>query len=65
MNSEMIGNPTTMPWAFIFKRVDNVPRPSQLYEALSYLLIFVSSFIIYKNTLIKIGNGFILDMRSL
>ena len=59
MNSEMIGNPTTMPWAFIFKRIDNVPRhPAQLYEALSYLLIFASIFIIYKINSIKIGNGF-------
>jgi prolipoprotein diacylglyceryl transferase len=59
MNSEMIGNPTTMPWAFIFRRVDNIPRhPAQLYEALSYLLIFVSIFIIYKANTIKIGNGF-------
>lgn len=40
-NSEIIGRPTDMPWSVIFSRVDEVPRhPSQLYEALSYLLIF-------------------------
>jgi phosphatidylglycerol:prolipoprotein diacylglycerol transferase len=59
MNSEMIGNPTTMPWAFIFKRVDNIPRhPSQLYEAISYLIIFIIIFTIYKTKNIKLGNGF-------
>jgi phosphatidylglycerol:prolipoprotein diacylglycerol transferase len=59
MNSEMIGNPTTMPWAFIFKRVDNIPRhPTQLYEAISYLIIFIIVFTIYKTKNIKLGNGF-------
>lgn len=59
MNSEMIGNPTTMPWAFIFKRVDNIPRhPAQLYEAISYLIIFIIVFTIYKTKNIKLGNGF-------
>jgi prolipoprotein diacylglyceryl transferase len=41
MNSEIIGKPADVPWAFIFTRVDNVPRhPAQLYEALTYLLLF-------------------------
>jgi phosphatidylglycerol:prolipoprotein diacylglycerol transferase len=59
MNSEMIGNPTTMPWAFIFRRIDNVPRhPAQLYEAISYLIIFIIIFSIYKSKNIKLGDGF-------
>lgn len=59
MNSEMIGNPTTMPWAFIFKRIDNIPRhPAQLYEAISYFIIFSIIFITYKTKNIKLGNGF-------
>jgi phosphatidylglycerol:prolipoprotein diacylglycerol transferase len=59
MNSEMIGNPTTMPWAFVFKRIDNVPRhPAQLYEAVSYFIIFIIIFGIYKTKNIKFGNGF-------
>lgn len=42
MNSEIIGTPTDVPWAFIFERVDPLPRhPVQLYEALAYLLIFI------------------------
>lgn len=59
MNSEMIGNPTTMPWAFVFKRIDNIPRhPAQLYEAVSYFIIFIIIFGIYKTKKIKFGNGF-------
>lgn len=43
MNSEIIGRPTDVPWAFVFEQVDNVPRhPGQLYEALAYFcFIFV------------------------
>ncbi|PSR55517.1 prolipoprotein diacylglyceryl transferase [Adhaeribacter arboris] len=41
-NSEIIGRPTSVPWAFVFERVDLIPRhPGQLYEAISYLLIFI------------------------
>ena len=41
MNSEIIGKPTGLPWAFVFKYVDNIPRhPSQLYEVFGYLLTF-------------------------
>ena len=59
MNSEMIGNPTTMPWGFIFKRVDIIPRhPAQLYEAIAYFIIFIVLVIIYKTKNITIGNGF-------
>ena len=63
MNSEMIGNPTSMPWAFIFKRIDNIPRhPAQLYEAISYFLIFITVFTIYKTNNIKLGNGFLFGL---
>jgi prolipoprotein diacylglyceryltransferase len=49
MNSEIIGIPTTVPWAFIFEKDDNLPRhPAQLYEAIAYILIFVVVFYIYK-----------------
>jgi phosphatidylglycerol---prolipoprotein diacylglyceryl transferase len=63
MNSEMIGNPTTMPWAFIFRKVDTIPRhPAQLYEAISYLLIFILVFTVYKTKNIKLGNGFLFGL---
>jgi prolipoprotein diacylglyceryl transferase len=42
MNSEIIGRQADVPWAFIFTSVDLVPRhPSQLYEALAYLITFL------------------------
>jgi prolipoprotein diacylglyceryl transferase len=41
-NSEIIGKPSSMPWAVIFERVDQVPRhPAQLYEAFCYLGLFL------------------------
>jgi phosphatidylglycerol:prolipoprotein diacylglycerol transferase len=41
MNSEIIGKPTVVSWAFVFLRIDNVPRhPAQLYESIAYILIF-------------------------
>ena len=44
-NSEIIGMPTTVPWAIIFSRVDNLPRhPAQLYEAIVYFLLFILLF---------------------
>ena len=59
MNSEMIGFPTNVPWAFIFEREDNLPRhPTQLYEAISYLSIFLLIFYLYKTNRPKLQNGF-------
>lgn len=41
-NSEILGKPSELPWAVIFKRYDTVPRhPAMLYEALCYLVIFL------------------------
>ena len=49
MNSEIIGRPTDVPWAFIFKRVDAQPRhPAQLYEAIAYLSFFVIVYYLYR-----------------
>jgi phosphatidylglycerol---prolipoprotein diacylglyceryl transferase len=49
MNSEILGRPSDLPWSFVFERVDKVPRhPAQLYESLSYLVLFFISSAIYK-----------------
>ncbi len=55
MNSEIIGRQTDMPWGFYFHTnealVDGqlVPRhPAQLYEALFYLIVFLSAVFIYQ-----------------
>lgn len=59
-NSEIIGTPTTKPWAFVFKRVDNIPRhPAQLYESLSYAVIFVILLTFYKKYNDNFKDGFI------
>ncbi len=59
MNSEIIGRPDDVPWAFIFARVDNLPRhPGQLYEALAYLIFFFIGLVIYRRKSEKVGTGF-------
>lgn len=58
MNSEIIGIPTQRAWAFIFERVDSVPRhPVQLYEALAYLFTFLLTYLLYikKRDRYKVG----------
>ncbi len=43
MNSEIVGKPANVPWAFIFERLPEPPTPRhpvQIYEALAYLAIF-------------------------
>ncbi len=49
MNSEIIGKPTDVPWAFVFERVDMLPRhPAQLYEAIAYFIFFLGMIYLYK-----------------
>lgn len=49
MNSEIYGIETTVPWGFVFlNNGEVVPKhPTQIYEALTYLLIFVLLYRIY------------------
>ena len=59
MNSEIIGVPTDLPWAFVFESVDMVPRhPAQLYEAVAYLVLFVGMLLIYKYYDKRVHRGF-------
>ena len=70
-NSEIYGLPTELPWGVMFVRdklydsatgaiLPVVPRhPTQLYEALSYILIFVSLLIFYRKRHDKMRDGFI------
>jgi len=59
-NSEIIGTPTTLPWAFIFEKVDNIPRhPVQLYESITYGFIFIVLLTIYKKQRHKVKQGFL------
>lgn len=59
-NSEIIGKSSEVPWAFVFERVDMIPRhPAQLYEAFSYLIIFGILWYLYKSKVQTLRNGFI------
>ena len=65
MNSEIIGIPTTKPWGVIFARVDNIPRhPAQLYEGISYFLIFTVMMILYIKWRDKLKSGFFFGLGS-
>jgi len=60
-NSEMIGVPSTVPWAIVFQQIDMIPRhPGQLYEALAYFSIFlVINFLSGK---VKKENGYLFGL---
>ena len=59
MNSEIIGKPTDVPWAFIFEREDMLPRhPAQLYEALAYFLFFLIMMVIFRKKKENVRKGF-------
>jgi phosphatidylglycerol:prolipoprotein diacylglycerol transferase len=49
MNSEVYGIETTVPWGFVFLRNGEVApkHPTQIYEALAYLIVFIILFRIY------------------
>lgn len=60
MNSEIIGSPTDVPWAFLFPLAESnpVPRhPSQIYEIIAYLATFITLFRIYKKQTWKLPDG--------
>ena len=55
MNSEIYGNPTTLPWGFIFERNHETiaKHPTQIYESLSYLFTFAVLYYMYWKTKAK------------
>ena len=59
MNSEIIGRPSDVPWAFVFERVDALPRhPGQLYEAICYCMFFFIGWAVYRRRPALVGTGF-------
>ena len=63
MNSEIVGMPTNLPWAFVFTGVDQVPRhPAQLYEAIFYLIISIALYLIWKSKKFNEHYGFIFGL---
>jgi len=59
-NSEIYGDVTGLPWGFIFDlRGETEPKhPTQLYEALSYLILGLILVWVYRNKLDKVYRGF-------
>jgi prolipoprotein diacylglyceryl transferase len=61
-NSEIYGHATTLPWGFVFERNHETvaKHPTQLYESLSYLIIFGVCLWTYlrKGTTLKSGTVF-------
>lgn len=65
MNSEIIGKPSNLPFAFIFASIDEIPRhPTQLYEALYALLLFVFFFYLWKNKRKNYEPGYMFGLFS-
>ena len=63
MNSEIIGKPTDVPWAFVFQQIDMLPRhPGQLYEALAYALLMLIGWTVYRRRPQRVGTGFFFGM---
>lgn len=59
-NSEIVGKPTDVPWAFVFAHNgETFPRhPAQLYEAICYIILFLATAVIYKRLRYRVGTGF-------
>ncbi|HZY79867.1 MAG TPA: prolipoprotein diacylglyceryl transferase [Cyclobacteriaceae bacterium] len=63
MNSEIIGIPSNLPWAFVFANVDQVPRhPAQLYEAVFYFLVSILLYLAWRSGKFYHANGFIFGL---
>ena len=62
MNSEVYGVKTTLPWGFVFSlNGEALPKhPTQIYEALAYLISFVWLVFLYKKTTAKNRPGLLL-----
>lgn len=58
-NSEIYGVPTDLPWGFVFERNNETvaKHPTQLYEAISYFIIFVICIIVYIRKKGKLRTG--------
>lgn len=73
-NSEICGKETDLPWSFLFVRARHlyeyvggrlapVPRhPTQVYEALAYLIIFILLFFIYKKYKANVKQGLLFGL---
>ena len=64
-NSEIIGKPAEegLPWAVVFKNIDNIPRhPGQLSAAFGYLFVFLIVYFIYWKTKKGMQEGYLFGL---
>lgn len=59
MNSEIYGHETSLPWGFVFQQNGEVvpKHPTQIYESLAYMIIFVFLYLLYNKFSGKIRRG--------
>ena len=64
MNSEIVGKRTEVPWGFIFSHNNETfaRHPTQIYEALAYIAIFIILYSIYLKKGKNINNYFIFGL---
>mgnify|MGYP002624916485 FL=1 len=63
-NSEIYGPPTNLPWGVVFElRGETEPRhPTQMYESITYMILFAVMMLLYKFKLDKLHRGFFLGL---
>lgn len=62
-NSEIVGRVTDKSWAVIFSKVDAYPRhPTQIYEAIGYIVISLVLYLAYRFTRISEYKGRLLGL---
>ncbi len=64
MNSEIYGHPTDLPWGFVFVRNGDTwaSHPTQIYEALAYLLVFAVLLVLYNKNWQKKLHGYYIGL---
>lgn len=64
MNSEIYGIETTVPWGFVFLRNGEVApkHPTQIYEGLTYLMVFFLLFRLYWNKKGEVYQGLLISI---
>jgi prolipoprotein diacylglyceryl transferase len=64
MNSEIYGVETTLPWGFVFLRNNEVApkHPTQIYEGLAYILVFLLLLKMYWNKKGDVYQGLLISI---
>jgi phosphatidylglycerol---prolipoprotein diacylglyceryl transferase len=64
MNSEIYGKETVVPWGFVFLRNNEVvpKHPTQIYEGIAYILIFLLLYWMYWREKGKVYQGLLISL---